>query len=107
MMTRTSYEAPHYAVFFRHFLHLRSKYSPQQSVLKQTHSLFCPLCEEPSFTTIRNNGYYYSFVYLQILYINQCSLAPSLAVQATLCPTSFRDTQNRRKQKKKTLAITA
>jgi hypothetical protein len=40
----TSYEAPHYAVFpiSRHFISLRTKYSPQYPVLKHPQSMFLP-----------------------------------------------------------------
>jgi hypothetical protein len=39
-----SYEAPHYVVFStsRHFISLRSKYSPQHPILKHPQSMFLP-----------------------------------------------------------------
>jgi hypothetical protein len=39
----------------RHFISLRSKYSPQHPVLKHLRSMFLPLCERPSFTPIQNH----------------------------------------------------
>jgi len=40
----------------RHFLPLRSKYSPQHPVLKHTQFVFFPYCKGPSFTPIKTAG---------------------------------------------------
>jgi hypothetical protein len=47
----------------RHYISLRSKYSPQHPVLKHPQSLFLPYCQRPSFTPIQNNMQNYTFVY--------------------------------------------
>jgi hypothetical protein len=44
----------------RHFIPLRSNYSPQHPVLKHPQSLFSPLCCTLSFTPIQNYGQNYS-----------------------------------------------
>jgi hypothetical protein len=41
--------------FLTSFLSLRSKYSPQHPVLKHPQSVFFPLHDRPSFTSIQNN----------------------------------------------------
>jgi hypothetical protein len=48
-MKRTSYDAPHDAVFSSspHFLSLRSKYSPQHPVLRNSQSIFFPTVSQP------------------------------------------------------------
>jgi hypothetical protein len=46
------------------FLPFRSKYLPQQTVLKNPQSMFLPPSERPSFAPIQHNWQNYSFVYL-------------------------------------------
>jgi hypothetical protein len=47
----------------RHFISLRSKYSPQHPVLKHPQSTFFPQYQRPSFTPIQNHRQNYTFVY--------------------------------------------
>ena len=46
---------------------LRPKYSPQHPILKHPQPTFLPQYQRPSFTPIRNNGQYYSSIYLDLL----------------------------------------
>jgi hypothetical protein len=48
------------------FLHFRSKYPPQHSVLKNLQSMFLPQSERPSFAPIQHNWQNYSFVYFNL-----------------------------------------
>jgi hypothetical protein len=48
------------------FLSFRSKYLPQQSVLKNPQSMFLPQSDRPSFAPIQHNWQNYSFVYFNI-----------------------------------------
>jgi hypothetical protein len=49
-----------------HFITIRSKYSPQHSVLKHLRSTFPSQCQRPSFIPIQNDRQNYSFVYLNL-----------------------------------------
>jgi hypothetical protein len=55
----------------RHFISLRSKYSPQQHVLKHSQSMFLPQYQNPSFTTMQNHRQHYSFIYSNIYVFRQ------------------------------------
>jgi hypothetical protein len=94
-----------FAPNYYHFIHLRSKYSPQHPVLKYPQSTF--LCERLSFTPIQSYRQNYSFVYFNFTMVTmknlifwdttQCSLTEVYRRFGKSVLSSYEDSKSKRR----------
>jgi hypothetical protein len=68
-----------FSAISRHFISLRSRYSPQHPVIKHPQSVFLPWFQRPSFTPTQNQRQNYSFVYSNFYVLSgTCLYIPTL-----------------------------